>query len=67
MQSRKESAIETVANTTLGIIGSWLITIITLLLIDDKWIASVVTVLLCTVWSLARGYHVRRYFNARTG
>lgn len=66
MQSRKDSLIETVTNTFLGMVVSWILTIVTMLSINDKWTASVVTVLLCTAWSLARGYWVRRYFNART-
>lgn len=66
MQSKRQSLIETCSNTGIGMIGSWLITIAVLYTIEDKMVASVVTVVLCTIWSLIRGYFIRRHFNARS-
>lgn len=63
MQTKRQSWIETSTNTAIGIVGSWLITMGVLYAIDNKAIAGTITVLLCTVWSLIRGYMVRRYFN----
>lgn len=63
MQSKRQSLIETCSNTGVGMLGSWLIMLAVLYTIDDKVIASAVTVVLCTIWSIARGYTIRRYFN----
>jgi len=63
MQTRIDSAKEVFFGTVVGMIGSWLITMGCLYTIDDKVAAGSVTVALCTVWSLVRGYAVRRWFN----
>lgn len=65
MQSRRQSMIETCTNTLTGMVGSLIITLIILHTVDDKTLASVLTVSLCTVWSIVRGYVVRRHFNAQ--
>lgn len=65
MQTKRQSLIETGCNTLVGVIGSWLITIAVLSYIDDKLIAASITVFACTVWSLIRGYGIRRHFNRR--
>lgn len=65
MQTKRQSWIEVATSTTIGFFGSWLITIITLHVVDNKWWASTITVILCTIWSLIRGYQVRRFFNRR--
>lgn len=65
MQSPKQSAIETLTNTGIGIIGSWLISYATICMVQDRLAASTITVAGCTVWSLIRGYTVRRVFNNR--
>jgi hypothetical protein len=44
-------------------LGSLLITLAILHMVADKTVASFLTVGACTVWSLARGYCIRRYFN----
>jgi len=62
-QSKRQSAKEVVTNTTIGFIGSWIITVLVLYSIEDKTIAATITVIICTVWSLLRGYYLRRYFN----
>lgn len=65
MQTSRQSMIEVCANTGVGMLGSWLITIAVLFSIEDKVLASITTVVLCTVWSLVRGYYIRRHFNKR--
>lgn len=64
-QSRMQSAVEVVTNTATGFVGSWLIAFAVLTAISDRALASTVTVLGCTVWSLARGWTIRRVFNRR--
>lgn len=65
MQTKRQSWVETTTNTGIGFIGSWLITWITMHGIDSIAIAATVATILCTVWSLIRGYCVRRYFNRK--
>lgn len=65
MQSKKESLIETSTNTFFGLVVAWIITYFTMKYIVDIKIATTVSVFLCTVWSLFRGYMVRRYFATR--
>jgi len=62
-QSRAQSLKETLSNTFIGTVGSFLITWVTLHFITNIVLASAITTVLCTVWSIARGYAVRRYFN----
>ncbi|QHZ60081.1 hypothetical protein PJKIFABJ_00145 [Pseudomonas phage PE09] len=62
-QSKKQSLKETVSNTGIGMIGSWIITMVTFHYIKDLTLASTVATIGCTVWSIGRGYTVRRYFN----
>lgn len=66
MQSRRQSLAETCANTGVGMVGSFIITFSCATFIEDKLTFSVVTVLSCTAWSLARGYAIRRYYNGRS-
>lgn len=62
MQTRRQSAVEVVTNTFVGMTGSWLITYGTLSLISDRVTSTTVTVIGCTIWSLVRGYWIRRRF-----
>lgn len=62
MQSRRQSIVEVVTNTFVGMVGSWLIAYSTLLFVEDRVLAATITVVGCTVWSLARGYWIRRRF-----
>ena len=67
-QTKWQTWIEANVNTWLGFIGSWLITALAMWLLDGKssiWTISTITVVLCTVWSLARNYFVRRYFDRK--
>lgn len=62
-QSRIRSAVEVATNTATGLIGSWLIAIAVMTHIEDRTAAATITTALCTVWSLARGWAIRRAFN----
>lgn len=65
MQSRRRSAVEAVTGTVTGFLGSLLITLVVLHYVDDKPTAAVLSTGLCTVWSLVRGYTIRRIFARR--
>jgi hypothetical protein len=62
-QNRLESFIEANTNTFIGLIGSWLITwgVMSWSTYPPMTTASIAAVL-CTIWSLVRGYYIRRYF-----
>ncbi len=62
-QSRLRSAAEVATNTTAGLIGSWLIAMAVMTNVIDRAAAATITTALCTVWSLARGWAIRRTFN----
>jgi len=62
-QSKKQSLKETLSNTGIGMVGSWIITMVTFHFIKDLTVASTIATIGCTVWSIGRGYCVRRYFN----
>lgn len=64
-QSKKQSLKETVANTSVGMVGSFLITMGCLMVFKDSFAIAASTTLLCTAWSVARGYTIRRYFNSQ--
>jgi hypothetical protein len=62
-QSKRQSLIETISNTSIGMIGSWLITMMCLMFFTSPVGIATSTTILCTVWSVGRGYCLRRYFN----
>lgn len=62
-QTKKQSLIETCTNTTIGMVGSWLITMACLMFFTGPIAIATSTTILCTVWSLGRGYVIRRHFN----
>ena len=62
-QSKKQSLRETLSNTGIGMIGSWLITIGCLSLWSNVVVSATVATVGCTIWSIVRGYTIRRYFN----
>lgn len=64
-QSKAQSLKETMSNTGIGMVGSWIITMVTFHFIKDLTLASTVATIGCTVWSISRGYAVRRYFNSK--
>lgn len=67
MQTKRQSMIETASNTGIGFIGSFIIVWLCVKYIRNPELASFVSVSACTVWSLVRGYYVRRYFNTLKG
>ncbi|CUR44274.1 hypothetical protein VCM_00055 [Pseudomonas phage VCM] len=67
-QSKRQSLKETMTNTGVGMVGSWLITMGTFSALGvsnvaGNALASTVATIGCTVWSIARGYTIRRMFN----
>ena len=62
-QSKKQSIKETVTNTGIGFLGSLLIVWGVMKLIPNVELASITITSACTVWSIVRGYVIRRYFN----
>jgi hypothetical protein len=65
-QTKLQSLKETLSNTFVGMLGSWLIVIACIKNIPDPYIAATTSTILCTFWSIGRGYVVRRYFNRKT-
>lgn len=66
MQTRLESLWETFNNTFWGSIGALIITWWVLTYVPWSPLPkSALNVLLCTLWSLSRGFVVRRYFNRK--
>lgn len=62
MQSRRHSLYEVMTGTSIGVVGSWIITWLTFKYVPTPATAATVSVALCTVWSLVRGYTIRRHF-----
>lgn len=67
MQSKKQSLKETLTNTFTGMAGSFAITMLCLQVFTDQYAIAVSTTVLCTLWSIGRGYTIRRYFNKQVG
>lgn len=63
MQSKRQSLKETLTNTFVGMAGSFGITMLCLQYLTSQVVVASVTTLLCTVWSIGRGYTIRRYYN----
>lgn len=63
MQTKRQTLIEISANLLIGSIGAWLITWAMISSVASPMQAATYTTLLCTVWSFARNYAVRRFFN----
>lgn len=64
-QTKMQSFKETMTNTGVGMVGSWLITMGCLMVFTGPVAIATSTTLLCTAWSVIRGYAIRRYFNKR--
>lgn len=63
MQTKRLAMLEVATNTLTGLIGSWLITLHFVSgVLTPIETASLITAA-CTVWSLLRGYVIRRIFN----
>lgn len=65
MQTRRQAIVEVLTGTAIGLVGSYAITYTVFIYIDDKATAAAITVFGCTVWSLVRGYVIRRRFAAK--
>lgn len=63
MQTKSQSLREVLTNTFIGLVGSWLISYVCITNISGTGLAVTVATVLCTVWSIGRGYAVRRWFN----
>lgn len=63
MQSKRQSMKETLTNTFTGMAGSFAITMLCLQVFSNTVAIATSTTILCTVWSIGRGYTIRRYFN----
>lgn len=64
-QSRRQSVTEVLTNTFVGFVGSWIITFIVIDNVKDSAVAATTGVVLCTIWSLVRGYTIRRHFSRK--
>lgn len=63
-QSKRHSAMETATNTAVGFVGSYFITFACFHVPGaDLATKTLYATLGCTVWSLLRGYFLRRLFN----
>ena len=63
-QSKRHSAVETATNTAVGFVGSYFITFACFHVPGaDLATRTLYATLGCTVWSLLRGYYLRRFFN----
>lgn len=65
MQTKKQSLKETLTNTFIGMAGSWMITMFCLQFFTAAVAIATSTTILCTVWSIGRGYLIRRHFNSK--
>ena len=64
-QSKLQSMKETLTNTFTGMAGSFAITMLCLQIFSTQVAIAASTTVLCTVWSIGRGYAIRRYFNKK--
>lgn len=64
-QTKLQSLMEVTANTGVGMVGSWLITMACLMFFTTPVGIATSCTILCTLWSLGRGYVVRRYFDSK--
>lgn len=61
--SRFWTVLEVGTNTFTGLLGSWLITLYCVTNLPTPMQVATTTTVVCTVWSLLRGYVIRRSFN----
>lgn len=62
-QTKRQSLCEVLANTALGIVGSFLITMVCLHFFTTDVGIAISTTLCCTLFSIVRGFYVRRWWN----
>lgn len=63
MQTKKLTAIEVATNTFTGLLGSWLISLYFISHSVSAIETATIITIACTIWSIARGYFIRRFFN----
>lgn len=66
-QSRKDTLKEVFIGMFIGLIGNWMITASVISTGMTAVKAATLITVLCTIWSFARGYTLRRFFNNRVG
>ena len=67
-QTRLGSFLEANANTFIGFVGSmllWEFLVKPLFDLDTSFVDNFSITCIFTVWSIVRGYYVRRYFNRK--
>lgn len=64
-QTKRQSMIEICTGTGIGFVGSWLIALACVHYFTGPVATTTAITTLCTVWSLVRGYFLRRYFNRK--
>jgi len=62
-QTKRQSLKETLTNTFVGMAGSWLLMMVCLSFFTTPTAIATSSTILCTIWSIGRGYTIRRYFN----
>lgn len=65
MQTKRQSLKETLTNTFIGMAGSFAITMLCLQVFSAEVAIAASTTFLCTVWSIVRGYTIRRYYESK--
>lgn len=67
MQTKKKSLIESVTNTVIGLVTSFLIQLVIypLLNIPVTFNQNIVITIVFFIASIGRGYLIRRYFNSK--
>lgn len=63
MQTKRLTILEVACNVGIGIIGSWLISVYVISHVVSPIEAATIITAACTVWSIVRGYFIRRAFN----
>ncbi len=62
-QSKAQSLKETLTNTFVGMAGSWLLMMLCMNIFTTPIAIATSSTILCTFWSIGRGYTIRRIFN----
>lgn len=63
MQTKRLTTLEVLTNTFTGLLGSWLITVYFISGSGTPVQTATLITGACTVWSILRGYVIRRIFN----
>lgn len=66
-QSRKDALREVLTGMSIGLVGNWMITASVVSMDMPVVQTATIITIACTVWSFARGYALRRFFDSRLG